>query len=110
MLLRCRKSLSAASLALAPAAKYVFRVQTRSLRRVRSCSRSGPIKVPKGSSAGPRASSRKSRSVSIDRLSNMGSSDLRNSNPASPAPQDRTEGCETWWRCRGNLTDRPPAC
>src|SRR5215204_699140 len=69
MLLRCRNRRSAASLALAPAAKYIFRVRTRSLRRVLSCSCRGSIRPRKGSSAGPSASSRRSRSVSIDHLS-----------------------------------------
>src|SRR5215210_6856747 len=69
MLLRCRNRRSAASLALAPAAKYVFRVRTRSLRRVLSCSCRGAIRTRKGSSAEPSASSLRSRSVSIDYLS-----------------------------------------
>src|SRR5215211_971647 len=65
MLLRCKNRRSAASLALPPAAKYVFRVSTRSLRRVLSCSCRGSINARKGSSAEPSASSRRSGSMSI---------------------------------------------
>src|ERR687893_2094281 len=66
MLLRCKNILSAASLALPPAAKNTRSVLTRSLRRARSCSTSGFTSSPKGATSGERASSLSKRSASTD--------------------------------------------